>query len=162
MDYLAAMRRVLPRDGFFVEEICQAGFNVTSAFRVYTPRSFRRLRPPGTLGFGYATSLGVRSRIPTRPWSRSPGDGGFMFGVQELATAVQYGIGVVAVVFNNHAYGNVRRDQQQRFGGASSAPISSTRTSCGWPRTSAWRAPCRLARGAAGGARARSARVRRR
>jgi len=40
-----------------------------------------------------------------------------MFGVQELATAVQFGIGVVTLVFNNNAYGNVRRDQIQRFDG---------------------------------------------
>jgi acetolactate synthase-1/2/3 large subunit len=45
------------------------------------------------------------------------GDGGFMFGVQELATAVQFNIGVVTLVFNNNAYGNVRRDQRQRFDG---------------------------------------------
>jgi acetolactate synthase-1/2/3 large subunit len=45
------------------------------------------------------------------------GDGGFMFGVQELATAVQFNIGVVTLVFNNNAYGNVRRDQRERFDG---------------------------------------------
>ena len=45
------------------------------------------------------------------------GDGGFMFGVQELATAVQFNIGVVTLVFNNNAYGNVRRDQRERFEG---------------------------------------------
>jgi acetolactate synthase-1/2/3 large subunit len=45
------------------------------------------------------------------------GDGGFMFAVQELATAVQYGINVVTLVFNNNSYGNVYRDQQQQFDG---------------------------------------------
>jgi acetolactate synthase-1/2/3 large subunit len=40
-----------------------------------------------------------------------------MFAVQELATAVQYGISVVTLVFNNNAYGNVRRDQRERFAG---------------------------------------------
>jgi acetolactate synthase-1/2/3 large subunit len=40
-----------------------------------------------------------------------------MFAVQELATAVQFNIGVVTLVFNNNAYGNVRRDQLQRFDG---------------------------------------------
>ena len=40
-----------------------------------------------------------------------------MFAVQELATAVQFKIGVVTLVFNNNAYGNVRRDQRERFGG---------------------------------------------
>jgi acetolactate synthase-1/2/3 large subunit len=40
-----------------------------------------------------------------------------MFGVQELATAVQYGIALVTVLFNNASYGNVRRDQETRYQG---------------------------------------------
>ena len=40
-----------------------------------------------------------------------------MFGIQELATAAQYGIGVTTIVFNNRSYGNVLRDQIQQFGG---------------------------------------------
>ena len=54
---------------------------------------------------------------PDRAVVSVTGDGGFMFGVQELATAVQYGIGVTIVLFNNNAYGNVKRDQQRRFRG---------------------------------------------
>jgi acetolactate synthase-1/2/3 large subunit len=45
------------------------------------------------------------------------GGGGFMYGVQELATAVKHNIGVVSIIFNNNAYGNVRRDQMRRFKG---------------------------------------------
>ncbi|MBT7957397.1 MAG: hypothetical protein HN731_19520, partial [Rhodospirillaceae bacterium] len=37
--------------------------------------------------------------------------------VQELATAAQYGIGLVTIVFNNSAFGNVKRDQQTRYDG---------------------------------------------
>ena len=44
------------------------------------------------------------------------GDGGFMYNVQELATAAQYGINVVAVVFNDGAYGNVKRIQREMYG----------------------------------------------
>ncbi len=117
MGHLEAIRRVLPRDGFFVEEICQAGFTSYFGFPVYTPRSFVTCGYQGTLGFGYSTSLGVKVGNPDKAVVSVSGDGGFMFGVQELATAVQHRIGVVAVVFNNRAFGNVRRDQQQRFGG---------------------------------------------
>jgi acetolactate synthase-1/2/3 large subunit len=45
------------------------------------------------------------------------GDGGFMFNVQELATAVQHNIGVAIVVFDDGAYGNVRRIQESLFDG---------------------------------------------
>jgi acetolactate synthase I/II/III large subunit len=43
------------------------------------------------------------------------GDGGFLFAATELATAVQHELGVVVVVFDNGAYGNVRADQQRIY-----------------------------------------------
>ncbi len=115
--YLDAMRDVLPRDGFFVEEICQTGFSSYFGFPVYTPRTFVTCGHQGTLGFGYPTSLGVKVAHPGKAVLSISGDGGFMFGVQELATAVQHGIHVVSVVFNNGAFGNVMRDQEERFAG---------------------------------------------
>ncbi len=40
-----------------------------------------------------------------------------MFGMPELASAVQQNIGLVTVLFNNRSFGNVRRDQQMNFDG---------------------------------------------
>src|SRR5262249_21377161 len=71
----------------------------------------------GTLGFGFQTAIGVKVGNPRKPVVSITGDGGFMFGVQELAAAVQYGINLVTVVFNNNAYGNVLRDQKRAFRG---------------------------------------------
>ena len=65
----------------------------------------------------FPTALGVKVGNPAKAVVSITGDGGFMFGVQELATAAQYGIGLVTVVFNNRSYGNVLRDQQVQFGG---------------------------------------------
>ena len=48
------------------------------------------------------------------------GDGGFLFGGAELATAVLHGINLVTVLFNNSAYGNVLRDQHRLFDGRDS------------------------------------------
>ena len=115
--YLRTLRNVLPPDGIVTDEISQVGFASWYGYPVYTPRTFIASGYQGTLGSGYATALGVKVAQPDRPVVAITGDGGFMFTVQELATAVQYGIGVVALVFNNNAYGNVRRDQQESFGG---------------------------------------------
>ncbi|MDH3233433.1 MAG: thiamine pyrophosphate-binding protein [Alphaproteobacteria bacterium] len=117
MAYLDAIRDVLPDDGFFVEELCQVGFASNFGFPVRTPRTYVTPGFQGTLGFGYPTALGVKIGNPDRAVVSINGDGGFMFGVQELATAAQYGIGVVALVFNNGAFGNVRRDQKSIFDG---------------------------------------------
>jgi acetolactate synthase-1/2/3 large subunit len=117
VQYLAAIRKALPRDGFLVEEICQAGFTSYFAFPVYEPRKFVTCGYQGTLGFGFPTALGVKVGNPDKAVVSINGDGGFQFGLQELATAVQYGINVVSIVFNNGAYGNVLRDQQRLFDG---------------------------------------------
>jgi len=116
-EHLRAIREVLPRDGFFVEEICQAGFTSYFALPVYEPRTFVTCGHQGTLGFGYAAALGVKVACPDRAVVSISGDGGFAFGLQELLTAAQYGIGVAAVVFDNGAYGNVLRDQHRLYEG---------------------------------------------
>ena len=115
--YLEVIREVLPRDGFFVEEVSQVGFASWIGFPVYKPRTYVTCGYQGTLGFGFPTALGVKAANPDKAVISVAGDGGFMFGVQELATAVQHNIGVVIVLFNNNAFGNVRRDQEERFHG---------------------------------------------
>lgn len=114
--YLRVIRDVLPRDGFFVEEVSQVGFTARMCFPVYAPRQYVTCGYQDNLGFGFNTALGVKVANPDKAVVSVSGDGGFMFGVQELATARQFGIAVVAIVFNNSAYGNVRRDQQTVYG----------------------------------------------
>ncbi len=115
-DYLRAIRKILPRDGFFVEEVSQVGFTARMCFPVYAPRQYVTCGYQDNLGFGFNTALGVKVAHPDKAVVSISGDGGFLFGVQELATARQFGINVVSIVFNNNAYGNVRRDQQQGYG----------------------------------------------
>jgi len=117
MSYLNAIRAALPRDGFFVGEITQSGFLSQVAFPVYEPRTYVANGHQDTLGFGFATALGVKVANPDKAVVAITGDGGFQFTIQELATAKQFGIGLVTVLFNNGAYGNVRRDQETRYDG---------------------------------------------
>jgi acetolactate synthase I/II/III large subunit len=117
VDYLDVIRAVLPRDGFFVEELCQAGYASYFAFPAYAPRTYVSSGFQGTLGYGFPTALGVKAANPGKAVVSIAGDGGFMFAMPELATAVQYGLGVVTVLFNNASFLNIRRDQQTRFGG---------------------------------------------
>ncbi|WP_213771323.1 thiamine pyrophosphate-dependent enzyme [Bradyrhizobium sp. dw_78] len=115
--YLNILREVLPANAIVTDEMSQVGFTSWYGFPVYEPRSFITSGYQGTLGSGFPTALGAKVAHPDRPVVAITGDGGFMFGVQELATAVQFNIGVVTLVFNNNAYGNVRRDQIERFDG---------------------------------------------
>ena len=116
--YLKIMREELGEDGIFVDELTQVGYAARINFPVYKPRSFLSSGYQGTLGYGYSTALGAKVAKPDVPVLSIAGDGGFMFSVQELATAVQHQIPLVTIVFNNDAYGNVRtmqiRDYDER------------------------------------------------
>lgn len=118
MDYLATIREVLPRNGFFIPELSQMGFaSWVGGMPIYEPRTYVSEGFQGTLGFGFPTALGVKVANPDKAVVSVNGDGGFMFGMQELATAAQYKIGLITLVFNNKSYGNVLRDQDNGFGG---------------------------------------------
>jgi acetolactate synthase I/II/III large subunit len=115
-EYLRAIRAELPDDGIFVEDLTQVGYVGRMAFPVYHPRSYIHSGYQGTLGFGFATALGAKVGRPDLPVVSVSGDGGFMFNVQELSTAVRHGIDIVAIVFADGAYGNVRRMQKEEYG----------------------------------------------
>jgi acetolactate synthase-1/2/3 large subunit len=114
--WIEAIRAGLPEDGILVEDLTQIGYVSRIAFPVYGPRQYISSGYQGTLGMSYPVALGAKVACPERPVVALAGDGGFMYNVQELATAVQHGIGVVAVVFDDGAYGNVRRMQRKLYG----------------------------------------------
>lgn len=115
--YLDVIRDVLPRDGILVKDICQIGFTSYFAYPVYEPRTYITSGYQGNLGHAFPTALGAKVGRPDAPVVVVTGDGGFMFAASELSTAAQHGIGVVTIVFNNGAYGNVRRDQETIYDG---------------------------------------------
>jgi acetolactate synthase-1/2/3 large subunit len=116
IEFLDAMRAELPDDGIFVDEVTQMGFAARIAFPVYRPRTFLSPGYQDNLGWGFATALGVQHARPDVPVLSINGDGGFMYTANEMATAVRHRIPLVAVVFADGAFGNVRRIQEERFG----------------------------------------------
>ena len=113
--YIQALRAELPDNGIFVDEVSQMGFASRFIMPSYNPRSFISTGYQGTLGFGFATALGVKVGNPDVPVLNISGDGGFMYNVQELSTAARHGINLVTVVFADGAFGNVRRMQKQLY-----------------------------------------------
>ena len=117
LSYLDTIREVLPRDGYFVDEITQVGYASWYGFPVYEPRHLITTGYQGTLGYGYATALGVKAAHPDKAVVNIAGDGGFLFTANEMATAAQHDIGLVTVLFNNNKFQNVQRQQKDWFGG---------------------------------------------
>jgi acetolactate synthase I/II/III large subunit len=113
---LEAIRDELPEDGIFVDEVTQMGFAARLLLPVYKPRTFLSPGYQDNLGWGYATALGAQHARADVPVLSIAGDGGFLFTSNELATAIRHRIPLTVVVFNDGAFGNVRRTQEEQFG----------------------------------------------
>lgn len=117
MSFLKAIRDVLPEDGIFCDEMTQVGYVSAFGMPFHAPRTAIGSGFSGNLGAGFPTALGVKVAHPDRAVVAVTGDGGFLFGGSDLATAVRFGINLVTVLFNNQSYGNVLRDQRRLYDG---------------------------------------------
>ncbi len=115
--FIGAVRAAMPDDGILIAGMTQVGYYSRLRYPVYNPRTYLTSSYFGNLGFAFPTALGAKVACPDKAVVAVSGDGGFMYNVQELATAVMYGINVVTVLFNDNAFGNVMRDQNDRFNG---------------------------------------------
>jgi acetolactate synthase-1/2/3 large subunit len=117
MGWIRALRAAIPDDGIFVNELTQVGYLTRSAFPVYAAGSYITPGYQGTLGYGFPTALGAAYGNPGRAVVCITGDGGFGWGMAELATVGKYGLKPAVVVFNDGHFGNVKRMQEDQFGG---------------------------------------------
>lgn len=115
--WLDAIRQALPADGVLLDELTQIGFVSRFAFPVTAPRQFLSTGYQGTLGWGIAAAIGAAHARRDVPVVSITGDGGALFTITELATAVHHRIPVNIVVMNDNAYGNVKGIQRDHYGG---------------------------------------------
>lgn len=114
---IESIRAELENDAVLVSGISSIGYWSHLAFPVLAPRSYLNTSYFATLGYAFPTGLGAKVGNPDRQVVVVTGDGGFMYGLPDLATAVQEGINTVTVVFNDGALGASLRDQQVRYKG---------------------------------------------
>jgi len=113
--YVRALRNAIPHDGILITDMTTIAYYSRTHYHTYIPKSYFTSSYSGNLGSAFPTSLGAKIAKPKQTVVSISGDGGFLFNSQELATAVQFGINVIAVVFNDNAYGNVKRDMKEMF-----------------------------------------------
>jgi acetolactate synthase-1/2/3 large subunit len=116
LGFLHAIRAALPADGIFVEDVTQIGFASRLAFPVEHPRCFLSGGYQDNLGWAFGVGLGAQAALPGRKVVVAAGDGGFLYQAGEFATAMRHNLPVVAVVFDDGAFGNVRRIQKEQYG----------------------------------------------
>lgn len=114
-EIIQQLQRELSDEAIIVSGITNVGYWSHFALRVRRPRTYFTASYYATLGFEFPTALGVKVAAPDHPVVCLAGDGGFMYALPDLATAVRYGINVVAIVFVDGAFGASKHDQLTRF-----------------------------------------------
>ncbi len=115
---LDAIRSALPENGFVFSDATQVGYTGNNYFPCSRARSW--FHPVGycTLGSAMPAAIGAKLGAPSRPAVALIGDGGFMFTVQDLATAVEHKVPVAIVLWNNDGLGQIRDDMGELGMGA--------------------------------------------
>jgi acetolactate synthase-1/2/3 large subunit len=111
------LRAALPDETIFVDDLTLVGYWMPLMLDTYQPRTLIHPGTYGTLGYSLPAAIGAKLACPKQPVVSISGDGGFLFTMQELATASAQGLDLIALVFNDNAFGAIRKYQDRMFGG---------------------------------------------
>ncbi|PSJ62790.1 5-guanidino-2-oxopentanoate decarboxylase [Pseudaminobacter soli (ex Li et al. 2025)] len=106
---MAALDEALP-GAVYVGDSTQTVYAANQFFRPRQPRSFFNASTGyGTLGYGLPAAIGAAIGVgPARPVVALGGDGGVLFSIGELASAVEAEVPVIVLLWNNGGYGEIR------------------------------------------------------
>ncbi|GGL09433.1 thiamine pyrophosphate-binding protein [Mangrovihabitans endophyticus] len=113
---LAALRAALPGDGILISDVGVHHNWIVQEWPAYAPRTILQSWGFASMGFGVGGALGAKLAAPGRPVVAVVGDGGFLLMPSAVATAVQYDIAVVWIVWNNQGFMSIRDQQAGYFG----------------------------------------------
>lgn len=113
---LDAVSAALPREAVSCWDMTILGYWAAAHLPVQEPRSFLYPLGSGTLGYAWPAALGATLAAPGRPVLAVAGDGGFDYGIAELATARQHGLAATLLLVDDGGYGILREYQRDQFG----------------------------------------------
>jgi acetolactate synthase I/II/III large subunit len=113
---LETIRAALPRDAVHAWDMTILAYWAAAHFPAFAARRFLYPLGSGTLGYAWPAALGASLATPGTRVLAVAGDGGILYGLQELATAHQHGIGAVLLVVDDGGYGILREYQRDSFG----------------------------------------------
>jgi 5-guanidino-2-oxopentanoate decarboxylase len=111
---LDAVRAALPADGQVFTDMTQIAYTANFYFPCEVPRRWFHPLGFGTLGYAMPAAIGGKIACPDRPTIAITGDGGFLFTMQELGTAVELGLSLPILVWNNDAFGQIAQGMNAR------------------------------------------------
>jgi acetolactate synthase I/II/III large subunit len=113
---LRTISEALPRDAVSAWDMTILAYWAAAHFPVYEPRTFLYPLGSGTLGYAWPAALGASLAAPGRRVLAVAGDGGFNYGIAELAAAHQYGLDAKLLLVDDGGYGILREYQREQFG----------------------------------------------
>jgi acetolactate synthase-1/2/3 large subunit len=113
--YLDALRRVLPRDASLVIDNTLLGYWGEYFYETLMPGGLVTAKGSSIIGFSFPAAMGLKLACPERTVAALIGDGGFLYGAQELATCRRHGVGFPVIVVNDGAYGMIGLLQSQIY-----------------------------------------------
>ncbi len=111
---LDALRAALPDDGVVFSDMTQIAYTAIPAFESRRPRTWNHPSGFGTLGYALPAAIGGQLAAPDRACVAVAGDGGFLFTVQDLGTAVEHKLPIAILLWNNDGFGQIRDDMIQK------------------------------------------------
>ena len=113
-ELMIAMRELLPRDTVMTNG---AGNFSGWIHRYWQYEDFRSQIAPTNGAMGYGVPAGVAAKIacPDKLVVSVSGDGCFLMNGQEIATAIQYSLKILFIVFDNGMYGTIRMHQERDY-----------------------------------------------
>jgi len=112
---LAAIREALPRDAVHAWDMTILAYWAAAFFPALAPRRFLYPLGSGTLGYAWPAALGATLALG-EPALAVVGDGGFLYGVQELAAARQNRLPAKLLLVDDGGYGVLRGYQEEAYG----------------------------------------------
>jgi thiamine pyrophosphate-dependent acetolactate synthase large subunit-like protein len=113
MPAVEALAAVIPKDALVALDSTQLAYIGQNVWPAWKPRSWMAPAGFGTLGPGLPMAIGAWVAAPERPVLCIAGDGGFFYTMEELASAVDLGIPMPIVLWNNHGYGEIRVEMEE-------------------------------------------------
>jgi acetolactate synthase-1/2/3 large subunit len=114
VDLLETVEAALPEDAAAAWDSTILAYAACWYLRIDKPQRFLYPAGSSTLGYALPAAIGAAAALPGSRVLAVVGDGGFQYGLAELATAKQHGLDLAVLLIDDGGYGILREYQDGR------------------------------------------------